>query len=68
MCELYGKVRVKWPYLSEKYFRLATAKKELSPENANHLSLDDDSLELQNNSTVVVKFQTPGGTAYSYMT
>jgi len=60
VCELFGKVREKWPRLSEKCFKLLNRRKELSPDNS-HLPLDDWSLELHDNSNIVVTFPNHGG-------
>ena len=60
MCDLYGKVREKWKYLSKNYFRLLHEVKEISP-NYGNLQLDDWNVNLHNRSTIFVTFPTVGG-------
>jgi len=60
VCELFGKVREKWPHLSEKYFKLSNGVTELSPDNP-HAQLDDWSLGLRNNANIFVTFAAQGG-------
>lgn len=61
ICDLYGRVREKWPYLSEKYFRLSNGVKEISPDCSGRTQLDGWDLNLHDNSRIVVTFATVGG-------
>ena len=61
VCDLYGKIREKWKYLSKDRFRLKHEVKEISP-NYGNLQLDDWNVNLRNRSTIFVIFPTPGGT------
>ena len=60
VCDLYGKVRERFPRLSEKRFRLCNGLKEISPDDSN-CQLDDERYDLKNNANIYVTFPAHGG-------
>ena len=60
VCDLYGKVRAKWPELSEKYFRLINGTTQISPDNGCS-QLDEWDVRLYDQANVDVTFAAFGG-------
>ena len=61
MCELYGRIRQRWPQLSVTDFRLSNGTNDIPPDNGRCTQINDLDLNLQDGSCIMVLFLMLGG-------